>query len=119
MRHAHAKILLAAALFGLWSWSCSGSVEPQTQPAAEVNGDGGSELATRRSPADDERLAADTRRELEAVDRLLAAAGDAADPETAGLVRNLAERARAALADDDLDLARNLARKARTLAEDL
>jgi len=110
-------VVLPATLLALWVGGCVSSQAPRAGSSESEEEHG--TLTPQRDPGDSERLARETRSDLANVDRLLAEAGDDADADTLHLVRNLAERSRAALANDDLDLARNLARKARTLAEDL
>lgn len=105
---------------------CSGSKEPETAdgaPAVEAPAespvDEAGDLAPSRSDEEAERLASEARSDLEAAEAILGRPGDEADGEMAAVVRDLVDQARAALAEDDLERARNLAHKARTLAEDL
>ena len=117
-----AALVLLGALAGTWGAGCSSSEpEPRTaeEPAMAAPAEDGRDLGPSRSPGEAESLAAEARSDLEATEAILGRLGDDGDDETAAVVRNLVEQARAALAEEDFERARNLAHKARTLAEDL
>ena len=117
MSRGRRAAVLQAVVLALWLGGCASSEAPRDPSAAQAEAHG--TLAHQRDPGDTERLTRDTKSDLAVVDRILAEAGDDTDPATLRLVRDLADRARSALAQDDLERARNLAKKARTLAEDL